>query len=265
MGPESWQETADFIYNTLRLRTFPVAVNLTADPAGFPAKTRQPSAVLKKRVTICQATTMARLYGWTVGLTAKDLICVPAMIAFGFHDLPEPPRTMAKLFCEVTFSQDEATARQETADIRFLANDPNRALVLAPLRKGLFAPQVVVIYGNPAQIMRLIQSWVYVKGEKIRSQFGGKVECSEYLIAPFQQKAPRVIVPGMGDRIFSMTQDDEMVFALPGECLADLVRGMKEAGKKIGARYPVTFYQNFQPEFPPPYQALAEEIGIQFD
>jgi hypothetical protein len=36
----------------------------------------------------------------------------------------------------------------------------------------------------------------------------------------------------------------------------------KEAGKKIGARYPVTPYQNFEPEFPKPYKVLAEELGL---
>ena len=66
----------------------------------------------------------------------------------------------------------------------------------------------------------------------------------------------------MGDRIFSMTQDDEMVSSIPGMLLDNLVRGLKNAGKKIGARYPVTFYQNFQPEFPKPYQMSWDALGI---
>ena len=59
-----------------------------------------------------------------------------------------------------------------------------------------------------------------------------------------------------------MTQDDEMVLALPGKELQKLAQGLREAGNKIGARYPVTFYQNFQPEFPKPYKVLGEELGI---
>jgi hypothetical protein len=66
----------------------------------------------------------------------------------------------------------------------------------------------------------------------------------------------------MGDRIFSMTQDDEMVFSIPGRLLEGLIEGMQSAGKKIGARYPVAFYQNFQPEFPKPYGVLGEELGL---
>ena len=60
-----------------------------------------------------------------------------------------------------------------------------------------------------------------------------------------------------------MTTDDEMVFSLPLSHLDALMRGLKEAGKKIGARYPITHYQNFQPDFPKVYKDLAKKLGIQ--
>lgn len=205
---------------------------------------------------------MARVYGWTVGLTREDLICVPAMIAFGFSGSDDPPGSLASLFCEVNFHDDEGRAREEVASMNFLENEKWKAISLAPLAKGLFEPDSIVIHGNPAQIMRMIQAWAYRKGERLTGTFGGKVECSEYLIAPFKSQVARVAIPGMGDRIFSMTQDDEMVFGLPGKELSGLAQGLREAGNKIGARYPVTFYQNFQPEFPKPYKVLGEELGI---
>jgi uncharacterized protein (DUF169 family) len=258
----NYQEMSDFMGNDLRLRTFPVAVKFLKDKGGFPEKIRQPSVVLGKRVTICQGVTMARNYGWTVGLTKEDLICVPAMIAFGFSGAPDPAETLGKLFCEVSFSQTEERGRQEVEAMVRLENEEYEAILLAPLQKGLFDPDTVAFYGNPAQVMRLIQAMVYKETRRISGNFGGKVECSEYLIAPFKTQAPRIVIPGMGDRIFSMTQDDEMVFSIPGNLLGELVEGMKEAGKKIGARYPVTFYQNFQPEFPKPYKVLGDELGI---
>jgi uncharacterized protein (DUF169 family) len=256
------KEAAEFIRNDLRLKTFPVAVKFGSDSSDFPEKTRQPSQVLGKKVTICQAVTMARLYGWTVGLTKEDLICVPAMIAFGFSGADDPVESLTKLFCEINFHQDESGARKEVEEMNRLANDEYGAMVLAPLAKDLFEPDTVVIYGNPAQVMRMSQAWSYGHGARSPGSFGGKVECSEYLIAPFKTQASRVAIPGAGDRIFSMTQDDEMVFALPGHGLQDLVDGLQQAGDKIGARYPVTFYQNFQPDFPKPHKKLGEELGI---
>jgi hypothetical protein len=59
-----------------------------------------------------------------------------------------------------------------------------------------------------------------------------------------------------------MTQDDEMVFSLPAKRLKELVEGLQQAGSKVGARFPITFYQNYQPEFPKPYKVLGEELGI---
>ncbi len=251
---------ADFIRNTLRLKTFPLAVKFLKDPAGFPEKIQRPSVTLGKRITICQAVTMARVYGWTLGLTRDDLICVPAMIAFGFTRAQDQPKTLGKLFCQVGFAWTEPGAQTETASMAFLESGEFPAILIAPLAKAPFQADTVAFYGNAAQVMRMIQAWTYHEGLRVAGNFGGKVECTEYLVAPFKQGKPMVAIPGMGDRIFSMTQDDELVFAAPGKALDSLVQGLEEAGKKIGARYPITVYQNFQPEFPKPYKDLAKEL-----
>lgn len=262
MAATSFMETAEFIRDDLRLRTFPVAVKFGRDSSDFPERTRRPSQALGKKITICQAVTMARVYGWTVGLTRDDLICVPAMIAFGFSGAEDPAGSLTRLFCDINFHGDDDAAWKEVDSMSRLDREEYGAIVLAPLAKGLYDPDTVAIYGNPAQVMRLTQAWSFRQGERAPGMFGGKLECSEYLVAPFKTRAPRVSIPGMGDRIFSMTQDDEMVFSLPGSGLQDLVDGLREAGSKIGARYPVTFYQNFQPEFPKQHRKLGEELGI---
>jgi uncharacterized protein (DUF169 family) len=255
------KEASEFISDNLRLRSFPVAARFLEDKAAFPEKTRQPSVAMGKRITICQAVTMGRLYGWTIGLTKPDLICVPAMITFGFTRASDQMGTLGKLFCDVSLAKDLDTVRKETDTMTCLESGKYEAIVIGPVQKAAFEPHSVAIYGNPAQIMRMIQAWVYMTGDRISSNMGGKVECSEYLIAPFENGKPRVVIPGNGDRIFSMTQDDEMVFAMPANGLEILVEGLKEAGKKIGAKYPITFYQNYQPEFPKIYKTTGEEVG----
>ena len=262
MNKPDYQEMANFIREDLRLKTLPIAITFTTSNEPFPEKTKQPSVVLEKRITICQAVTMARVYGWTVGLTREDLVCVPAMLAFGFTDAFDSGETLGNLFCEVEFCKEKEKAEQEIQSMHRLENSRDRALILAPLAKTRFEPDCVAIYGNPAQVMRMVQAVVFEEGERIKGNFGGKVECTEYLIAPYLTGKPRIAMPGMGDRIFSMTQDDEMVLSLPKESLMSLYTGLSKAGKKIGARYPVTFYQNFQPEFPSPYQKLAKELEL---
>lgn len=258
----SYKEMSDVISERLRLRSFPVAVKFLKKGESFPDKTRRPSQMLKKRVAICQAVTMARLYGWVIGLTREDVICVPGSLAFGFSTMSDAAAGIARLFCEGAYSSGPEAGRREAESIQKLEKGEYEALVLAPLARADFEPDTVAIYGNPAQVMRLTQAYTCGSGERVAGNFGGKLECSEYLIAPFKLKAPRIAIPGMGDRVFSMTQDDELVFSLPGASLPQLVKGLTEAGARVGAQYPVPFYLNFEPEFPKAFKILGQEIGV---
>ncbi len=257
-----YQEAARKLKETLRLRTEPLGVAFLADAAALPEKTRRPSQVLGKKVTICQGVTMARVYGWQVGLTPEDLICVPGMLAFGLAPEPDPGQELASLLCDVGFHREMEAARKEVETLTRFGPQEIEALYLAPLERLPRDADVVVVYGNPAQLMRLIQGATFGLGERVQGEFGGKVECSSYLIGPLKTGQVRVVIPGMGDRIFSMTQDDELVVSFPTRLLEGILTGLTEAGKKIGARYPVSFYQNFQPEFPKPYQERAKKWGI---
>ncbi|MFB3926447.1 MAG: DUF169 domain-containing protein [Syntrophales bacterium] len=256
------KEAAEFVRNDLRLKSFPVAVKFLKSAKEFPEKTRRPFSGLGKKVAICQAVSMARIYGWTVGLTRNDIICVPAAIAFGFSDSADASSSLARLFCEGSYSKNEEAAAMEAAVIKKFAKDDYEALLLAPLHRAAFEPDTIAFYGNPAQLMRLVQAWAYREGRRVPGHFGGKVECTEYLLAPFQDREPRIAIPGTGDRVFSLTQDDEIVFSIPGGFLGELVQALKEAGKKVGAQYPVPVFLNFQPEFPKQFKELGKEIGV---
>mgnify|MGYP006281690985 CR=1 FL=1 len=262
MNSTQMAQAAAMIHDELRLKSLPVGLKLFASDPDWPDKTRLPLKHLKKRITICQAMTLARVYRWTVGLTAEDIVCVPARLAFGQTPAENPRRLLSSFFCRAGWSRDEASASREVAQMPFAEPGSIKAMALAPLSKGLFEPDCAVFYGNPAQIMRLVHGWSYAEGTTVQGSFGGKVECSEYLLAPVQSGEARVSIPGNGDRIMSMTQDEEMVFSLPAAGLEKLAQGLEQAGRSVGARYPVPFYQNFEPEFPQMFSELAEEAGI---
>lgn len=262
MAESTLKEKSEFIRNNLRLKTSPVAIKYLLEGEDFPEKTRRPLGTMGKRIAVCQAVTMARNYGWTVGITKEDNICVPAALMFGFSDARDDMASLSRLFIEISFAKDAACAGREISSLIRFEKGEIAGIVAAPVERAGFDPDVIVIYGNPAQMMRICQAWSYMTGKRITGLFGGKVECEQYLIAPHKSQAPQMVIPGNGERIFAMTQDDEMAFAIPAKLLSDLTQGLSEAGKAMGARYPVTPYQFFQPDFPKAHKDLGKEIGV---
>jgi uncharacterized protein (DUF169 family) len=258
----NYQEAQQIITEAIRPRTLPLAVKFLKAGEKFPDKTRRPRAVLNKRVTVCQGVTMARVYGWTVGLTREDIVCVPATIAWGMSGADSLKEELGGLFESVGFAGNRDIAASQAMAMICPEEGEVAGILLSPLAKAQLEPDTVVVYCNPAQAMRITQGICYLLEGEVGGVFGGKVECVDILYAAHKLQEPRVAIPGLGDRIFSMTQDDELAVALPAEMLPQLLRGLAEAAIKIGARYPVTFYQNFEPQFPPAYQKLAEKLGL---
>ncbi|MCX5893813.1 MAG: DUF169 domain-containing protein [Deltaproteobacteria bacterium] len=257
-----YKAAATQLKEALRLKTEPFGAAFLQDVSSLPEKTRRPSQVFGKRVTICQGVTMARIYGWSVALTKDDLICIPGMLAFGFTPATDPILELGQLFCETGFHQSIGPALKDVEKLPHFEPQEVGAIYLCPLERLALQPDVVVVYGNPAQLNRLIQAATYSLGERVSGEFGGKVECASYLIGPYRRGGFVVTIPGQGDRMFSMTQDDELVLSFPLKYLEGLLVGLKEAARKIGARYPITVYQNFTPAFPAPYLERAKKWGI---
>jgi uncharacterized protein (DUF169 family) len=112
----------------------------------------------------------------------------------------------------------------------------------------MIEPDVVLIYVNPAQLMRLIHGATFHSGAPLESSFSGRAaSCTEGVIAAYLDSAPKVVVPGNGDRVWAGCQDHEMVLAVPGRQLSSLVEGLEETHKR-GIRYPVPTYLRYRPE-----------------
>jgi uncharacterized protein (DUF169 family) len=119
-----------------------------------------------------------------------------------------------------------------------------------------------MVYGNPAQIMRLIQGALYNEGGAIQSSSMGRLGCAT-IITAIKKDECRYLVPGNGDRIFGMTQDYEMAFMIPPSKVDTVLDGLAKT-HKAGIRYPITSFFNFEATFPPSYQEqmrIWEEEG----
>jgi uncharacterized protein (DUF169 family) len=149
----------------------------------------------------------------------------------------------------------EAGAAFEDALPRLGRNEIS-AVAVGPLERIGFEPETVVVYGNSAQVLRLVNAALWEKGGAFKTEFTGRGDCADIVIRTRQSREPQLILPCYGDRIFGMAADDEMAFTFPSAQAEKIVAGL-EGTSKGGIRYPIpTFALRASPQFPPSYVEL---------
>ncbi|HEV8641642.1 MAG TPA: DUF169 domain-containing protein [Methylomirabilota bacterium] len=244
-------KTADRELQTyIRPQTFPVAIRMLRPGEEIPEKAKRPARDFKKLSMNCQVIDMARRYGWMIALTREDHICSLGIAALGF----EKPTHLhnSGTLCEGMYTETKEAGQRSEAAVDKFAPGEYHTLLVAPLDRAPFEPDLVCVYGNPAQIMRLTQAALWKGGGKLASGFSGRVVCSDIIVTTMQTGRPQVILPCSGDRIFGQTQDHEMAFTIPWRQMEEVIEGLRgtHAG---GIRYPITQFMEYEAKLPPRY------------
>src|SRR5512136_1925393 len=155
----------------LRVATFPVGIRPLAPGEPIPAKAKRPKKDLHVEVAICQAISFARRYGWTLAFSGEDLSCPIAKAAFGFAER-NAYYTSGALADGMYASCRDAGARFEDALTKYEPGEVG-AIVVGPLSRIDFEPETVVVYGNSAQVMRLVNACLFEKGGSMRTETTG--------------------------------------------------------------------------------------------
>ena len=222
----------------IRPQTFPVALKLCTSEGELPEKVRRPARDFGYQITLCQGIGMARRCGWTLAIGKEDQCCIGGAAALGF--ISEVPETLQ-------------AGPEKTLDFGRYTH-----LLLSPIHSATFEPDVIVIYGNPAQAMRLVQASSPgadqaaiaspVKG--ISAVASGGMGCGDIVARTTRSDECQFILPGGGDRVFGSTQDHEVIFTMPRSKVEAVLRGLENT-HKAGFRYPVLTNLRCRPDLPP--------------
>jgi len=242
----------------LRVSTFPLGIRSLAPGEPVPPKARRPLKDLGVKVAICQTIGLARRYGWTLAFGGEELSCPIAKAVFGFEERNDYYSSGA-LADGMYASCREAGARFEDALAKYRPGEISH-VVVGPLGRIDFEPHTVLVYGNSAQVLRLLNACLFEKGGSLKSEFSGRGDCSDIVIRSGKTGEPQVILPCYGDRIFGMAGDEEMAFTFPFSAGDRVVKGL-EGTHAGGVRYPIPVYMRSQAEFPPSYRELERLWG----
>jgi uncharacterized protein (DUF169 family) len=235
--------------------TLPLAIKLLTSEQGIPEKTRRPQRDFKKRFSVCQAVGMSRRMGWTFALGNEDVSCPLNQVSLGFER--ELPFFKEGNLCEGMYTNTKEAGRRTEAAVPKFKHGQYKYILIGPVARANYEPDIILIYGDSAQVMRLVHAALYEEGGTLTSNFMGRYDCADYTAGVIDSGKCQVILPCNGDRVFGFVQDFEMAFAIPYTQIDKIINGL-HGTHKGGVRYPIPFFMNWEATFPPKYVELEK-------
>ena len=258
---ESSKKLEAAINKYIRPLTFPVAIKFFKEGEELPEKAKIPTKHMGYPIAVCQAMTIARKFGWTIAMYQEDQACPLSHIILGYAEEPDLIKD-GSVVKPLYVDNDEAAMLTQSTTPKMPTADTH-CIVLAPLDKATFDPDVVVCYGNAAQITRCTQGALYKGGGYIESRFAGRGACGGEITVPFSQDKCNIICPGGGERVFALTADDELAFAIPANWFERVAEGIEGTHKGGVARIPTpAMGVMMRPQMPPKYWELEKHLGL---
>lgn len=237
-APTDWKALAATLEQRLRLRAFPFGMKLYGSKAEMEAipKIRRPGSIHTLDQIVAQA---ARL-GWTVGITAEDLVGDQCRSVVGLGGQTAEWKTGRHMKGVWYATVEDATRHQ--AAMHLVPTGQYEALAVSPLASGrLDPPDIVLFYATPGAMMYFINGLQWSGYRRFDWSVVGESACADSWGRALVTKTPSLSIPCFAERRYGGVLDDEMLMALPPEFLEQAITGM-DALAKNGFRYPFPPY-----------------------
>lgn len=222
----------------LKLRTSPFGIKMfeTVEAMLSVPKLRRPTAVHTADQIVAQA---ARL-GWTVGITADDLVNEQCRAVLGLTKQDATWLSGEPMAGVWYATQEDASAHQ--AAMHCVPHGRYQAMVVSPVRSNrLTPPDIVLFYATPGAMIYFINGLQWAGYRRFDWSVVGESACADSWGRALATREPSLSLPCFAERRYGGVLDDEMLMALPPQALKKAVDGMRALSTN-GLRYPFPQY-----------------------
>ncbi len=238
-----WTELDTKLNSYLRLATFPVAIKLLQSKEEISEIDHLKTP--DRPLALCQIFSYSRYYGWTMSCSKEENICPLASITLGFE---EPYALFQEgAFFVGRYNRTKEAAKKTTASMPLLPMNEFKAVVSGALYRVNFIPDLIMLWGNSAQIMRIIQADLWERGGRFKLSTFCDGVCADTISQAILKKELQVAFPCLGDRRFGLAKDSDLIASIPFEKLDSILEGLEKT-HAAGTRYPIP-YQLCTPEY----------------
>lgn len=227
-----WKKYVQDLNTYIRPNSFPIGIKLAKQVKDLPPGGRKRNF----KINVCQLGAFARLYGWYVYGEPEDMDCVLGACTCGLIATPE--RVTKGVLGDKVYQKDlQAAAEMQKALPKL---DPiYKAVACYALGQVDMEPDVIMVYVDSAQAMRLTQAALWNKGGSLTCpSVGDAGMCGIGIAHVMKTKGVAREVPCLGDRRFAAVRDHEIIFSWHRDRAEEIIEGL-EGTHRGGIRYPV--------------------------
>ncbi|NLO48146.1 MAG: DUF169 domain-containing protein [Clostridiales bacterium] len=234
----------------LLLRYAPIAMKLIKSEDEIPESAIRPKKDLGEHLALCQAFAMVRRQRKSIAMLKEDHWCVWPLISYGLVEFQKGTDYYDRTVTAFLVEDPQKSREFFEKHYPILEKDKCIGFVLAPLNTADFLPDLVLIYCRPAQLRSLLMSVKYKTGDILENKFDAVDSCVHSTVPVIQNENYKITVPDPGEYERGLTDEDEMIFSVPANKLAELVEGL-EVVSRYGMGYK-GLYMEIKGDFPRP-------------
>ena len=233
-----WNQIVTDLNRFLRLRTTPIGMKMFENKTEMEAipRIRRPSDVH----TTDQIVGQACRNGWTVGITADDLVGAQCQAVIGLAPRSDEwlsGNNMAGVWYE---TKEESSKHQHAMDV--VPYGAFEAMAVSPLASGrLSPPDICLIYATPAQMILFINGLQWTGYKKLEWGCVGESACADSWGRALASGEPSLSIPCFAERRYGGVMEDELLMAIPPHFLPKVIDGLDHLSRN-GLRYPIPQY-----------------------
>ena len=253
----SLSEIDEAMARYLRYQTHPLAVKMLKGEEDIPLDAKRPLRDFGGSLTLCQALALSRREGSTIVLDRESQSCPIALAGLGFV---RPEAYLSGKFALTPTNQGTEARKKMAESLPIFEWGIFKAILISPVKTAGFDPDIILFYGNGAQVMRMIQAAVFSSGESLRSKSAGSGGCLLPIVKPVLEGKCTYSVPGNGERRLGLIGEGELAFAMPRNRFEEVIRGL-ELSHEGNQTYPFSpGYLKMECRMPPPYVELRNAL-----
>ena len=220
---EELRKKAEELKNCLHLSYYPIGIKFAKSEEEIPTNAIRPFRDHNEKWAVCQLVQKARREDATYAMKVEDHWCWYPLITYGHFKL-EKGAPDYEIALKNLGIPDREREEKFLEKVPVLEHNSNHATLIGSLKTIEFIPDVILIYADNPQMLRLMVGAIkYMDGDLLDTALDYVNSCCWSVLPTHFSRKFRVTIPDPGEVERAEMGDNEIILSAPVERFGELV------------------------------------------